>query len=206
LVGDDFKGAQRKEAFWRAGAKRPIDGADQEAEVPVTLDELFRGAEKSVTLKQSAASGGPGEERSFRVKIPKGSTDGSRIRLKGQARKGQHGGRDGDLFLTLKLVLQPGFGVSGYDVHMTLPVAPWEAVLGSKVSVKTPAGDFVVKVPEGSQTGTVLRLSGKGLPKRNGMTGDLQLTLQVVVPKSPSDDERKLFKELEKVSRFQPRA
>jgi len=216
LFGDNFKNARQKaESFWQGGAgystgggtefgqppATNFDGQDQEAELVVTLDDLMRSAEKTVTLRGSG-----GAQKSYRVKVPKGAKEGTRIRLKGQGQKSELGGKDGDLYLTLKLELAPGVSVRNYDIHMPLPLAPWEAVLGAKVAVKSPSGELSVKVPAGTQGGTTLKVSGKGLPKSTGMTGDLHLVVTIVVPKLPSKEEKELFEKLSASSHFNPRA
>jgi curved DNA-binding protein len=161
----------------------------------------MRSAEKIVTLRQA-----DGSQKTYRVKVPKGAKAGTRIRLKGQGQKSELGGKDGDLYLTLKLELGSGVTVKNYDIHMPLQLAPWEAVLGAKVAVKSPAGELTVKVPAGTQAGTTLKVSGKGLQRSTGMTGDLHLSVHIVVPKLPSKEEKALFEKLAELSHFNPRA
>lgn len=184
-------------------------GDDQEAELTVALEDAYSGATKTISLQQGITSADGGhrtEERSFQVKIPPGTTDGMRIRLAGQGMPGYGGEGAGDLLLRVKLAPHPRFSVEGHDLHAVLPIAPWEAVFGAKVALRTLDGELQLKVPPGSQGGQKLRLKDKGLPKKGGERGHLTVELRVVVPQDPSAEERRLFEELQKVSRFDPRA
>jgi curved DNA-binding protein len=216
LFGDNLKNARQKaENFWQGSAgysngsaadfdqppATQFNGRDQEAELSVSLDDLMRGAEKTITLRTAE-----GSEKTYRVKIPKGAKEGTRIRLKGQGQKSELGGQPGDLYLTLKFQLGSGVSVQNFDIDMPLQLTPWEAVLGAKIAVRTPSGDISVKVPAGTQAGTKLKVSGKGLPKATGMTGDLHLVVSIVVPKMPSQEEKTLFEQLARLSHFNPRA
>jgi len=189
----------------------PRRGLDHESEVTVDLHDVLRGAKRRLTLNGSEVGPG-GDVRRFTktldVTIPKGATDGTRIRLAGQGGAGESGAPAGDLFL--KLSIRPGasFRLRGRDLEMTLPIAPWEAALGDKVSVTLPDGQSIsLAVPAGSQSGAQLRLSGKGIPGRGkGEAGDLLVELKIVVPKTLSDRERELFEGLARDSGFDPRA
>lgn len=197
-AGFDFREAPRRRR-----------GDDQEAELTVSLEDTYGGATKTITLQQGVTTADGGhrvEERSFQVKIPPGTTDGTRIRLAGQGSPGLGGEAAGDLLLKVKLAPHPRFTVEGHDLSAVLPIAPWEALFGAKVSFRTLDGDVQLKVPAGSQGGQKLRLKDKGLPKKGGERGHLTVELRVVVPQNPSAEERQLFEELAKVSRFDPRA
>ena len=186
----------RRSGFW---GMQPTDGADQEAEVEISLEDAATDMTKQIKLRSSHAG-----HRSFSVKIPAGTVNGSKIRLKGQGEKGQNGGKDGDLYLRVKFAHHPYFTPDGHDLISYVKLTPWEAALGAKIEIHTLSGTGTVKIPEGSQSGTQLRLKGKGLPKKTGH-GDLKIELQICVPKKLSDKERELFEALAENSSFNPR-
>ncbi|MFZ5876010.1 MAG: DnaJ C-terminal domain-containing protein [Nitrospirota bacterium] len=138
--------------------------------------------------------------QTIEVTIPKGLKDGSKIRLAGLGGRGTHGGRAGDLYLRVKLQPHPTFRAEGYDLFGQLPVWDDEAVLGADVSVPTPSGSVMVRVPPNSQNGRKLRLKGKGLPKSSGEgAGDLYWELRVVTPADASADEREHYEALRRL-------
>jgi curved DNA-binding protein len=181
------------------GRAGPVVGADQEAELPVTVEEAYRGARRQVTLN------GPDGPRTYTVTIPAGVTDGQRIRLAGEGGRGMGGGPTGDLYLVVRLQPHHRFRVRGRDVTVRLALAPWEAALGATVPLPTPGGETKVVVPPGSSTGRRLRLAGEGMPDRRGGRGDLYAEVAVMVPARPTDRERELFAQLAEVSTFDPR-
>jgi len=189
--GHDFRGHGR-----RAGG---FKGADEHARVGITLEEAFR--RDSVELSVAQPRGKP---RRLKVKIPAGISDGKRVRLKGQGGPGVGGGEPGDLFVEFRLVPHPQFRAEGRDVHYELPVAPWEAALGTELNVPTLGGAVKLKVPAGSQSGSRLRLKGRGLPGEP--PGDQYVTLQVVLPKADSAERRKLYEQMAETMHFDPRA
>src|SRR5690242_8786662 len=140
----------------------PIPGADQEAELELTVEEAYRGGLRTVTLQ------GPEGRRTFDVKVPAGVTDGQRIRLAGQGGRGSDGARPGDLYFVVRIAPHPRYRVEGRDIYVDLPLAPWEAALGTSVAVDTPGGEAKVKVPPGTSSGRRLRLRGRGLPHQRG--------------------------------------
>lgn len=184
----------------RGGAQRgramAFPGEDYEVPVRLTLDEAYRGAERAVQL----------DGRSFTARIPRGATDGQRLRLRGKGGPGVNGGPPGDLYLDIHLEPHPLFRVHGHDVELDVPLAPWEAALGAQVEIPTLEGRVTVKVPPGSKAGQKLRLAGKGLPQPGGGAGALYAVLQIAVPASLTERERQLFEELRKTSRFDPRS
>jgi len=192
LLGGIFGGRGRG----RAG---PVAGADQEAELPLTVEEAYRGGRKQVTLN------GPDGPRTYTVNIPPGVTDGKRIRLSGEGGRGMGDGPAGDLYLVVRLRPHPIFRVDGKDITVELKLAPWEAALGATVPVPTPGGESKVTVPAGSSTGRRLRLRGEGMPDSRGKPGDLQAEIKIMVPPKLTDRERELFSELGAVSAFDPR-
>ena len=192
LFGGVFSGRGRR--GWG-----PIAGADQEAELELTVEEAYRGGRRSVTLA------GPGGSRTFEVNIPAGVRNGQRIRLAGQGGRGGDGAAAGDLYLVVRLAPHPRYRVEGRDISVDLPLAPWEAALGASVAVDTPGGEAKVKVPPGTSTGRRLRLRGRGMPNPRGAPGDLFAEVKIMVPRRLTEEERRLFERLAAVSTFDAR-
>jgi curved DNA-binding protein len=183
----------------RGGGVGPIPGADQEAELVLSLEEAYRGGRRHVTL------GGPGRPRSSEVTIPRGVVNGQRIRLSGQGGQGSGGAPAGDFYLVVRIAPHPRYRLDGRDIHVDLPVTPWEAVLGATVPALTPGGEVKVRVPPGSSSGRRLRLRGEGMPNPRGTPGDLYAEVRIMVPAKPSRRERELFEKLAAESTFDPR-
>ncbi|MBO2448624.1 DnaJ domain-containing protein [Actinomadura barringtoniae] len=177
----------------------PVPGADQEAELELTVEDAYRGGRRTLTFD------GPGGGRTVEVDIPAGVTDGQRIRLAGQGGRGDGGASDGDLYLVVRIAPHPRYRVDGRDLTVELRLAPWEAALGTSVPIETPGGRATLRVPPGSSSGRRLRLRGRGLPNPRGKPGDLFAEIRIMVPPKPTDEERRLFEELAKVSTFDPR-
>lgn len=182
-------------AFRRGGRGGPIPGADQEAELTLSVEEAYRGGHRRLTIGN----------RELDVTIPAGVVDGQRIRLSGQGGHGSAGGASGDLFLVVRLAPHRRYRLEGRDIVVDLPVAPWEAALGATVPIMTPGGEAKVRVVAGSSSGRRLRLRGEGMPNPRGKAGDLYAVVKVMVPKSLGKRERELFEELSAVSDFNPR-
>jgi curved DNA-binding protein len=180
----------------RRGPAMAFPGEDYEVPVRLSLDEAFHGTERTVQLE-----GG----RSFTARIPPGATDAQRLRLRGKGGSGANGGAPGDLYLQIHLEPHPLFRVSGHDLDLEVPLAPWEAALGAQVEIPTMTGRVTMRVPAGSKTGQKLRLAGKGLPKPGGGGGDLYAVVSIEVPSPLTEPEKKLFEELRRVSKFNPR-
>ncbi len=198
----------------RSGAGMP--GEDIETDVQLGLREVLTGVTRRVNLREprtcSTCQGsgtvrsrscitcqGAGmttESKTIEVRIPAGVQDGTRVRVAGKGQPGTHGGKRGDLYLHVVIPSDPIFRRQGSDLHVSLPVYPWEAMLGAEVTAPTLAEPVKVKVPPGSKADGKLRLKGKGLPSATGGHGDLFLTLQIVIPASVSEDERMLYERL----------
>ncbi len=175
-----------------------LRGQDVEATVELTIEEAFHGAKKRIALETS------GKRKTIDFTIPAGTLEGERIRLANQGEPGAGMGGSGDLLMTAKLS-SGKYTLSGLDLTADIKLAPWEAALGTKASFQTIDGDIVVKVPHGVQTGSRIRIAGKGYRNRQGQRGDLFLTVKIVNPPSLTDEEKKLYEELARVSRFRPR-
>jgi curved DNA-binding protein len=200
LLGGLF--ASRGARAGRAGASRgwgPIPGADQTAEIEISIEEAYHGARKTVSLA------GPDGARNLQVTVPPGVTDGQRIRLGGQGGRGSDGAPPGDLYLVVRIAQHANYRLEGRDLHAELRLAPWEAALGTSVALPTPGGEAKVKVPPGTSSGRRLRLRGRGLPNPKGKPGDLLAEAKIVVPATLSEPERELFEQLAASADFDPR-
>ena len=198
---------QRHRAGHHAGA-RPIPGQDFEASTQITLEEAYRGTQVDINLVVQEYDEMGRIKRvplSFKANIPKGATDGQRLRLRGKGGKGMNGGRDGDLYLKISLHPHPLFRSSDHELYIDLPITPWEAALGATVEVPTLAGAVKLKIPAGTSSGQKLRLAKRGLPKPHGGEGDLFAIVQIAVPAVISERERNLYKELAEASTYDPR-
>ncbi|WP_431904185.1 DnaJ C-terminal domain-containing protein [Nonomuraea sp. bgisy101] len=189
VFGDIFGGA-------RGRGWGPAPGADQEAELVLTVEEAYQGGQKKLAL-----SGG----RQIDVTIPAGVTNGQRIRLAGQGGRGGSGAPPGDLYLIVRIADHPRYRVEGRNIHATLPITPWEGALGATVSLDTPGGETKVRVPKGTSSGRRLRLRGQGLPNPRGTPGDLFAEVRIMVPSRLTEEEQRLFEELAATSSFDPR-
>ncbi|MFO1320705.1 MAG: DnaJ C-terminal domain-containing protein [Burkholderiales bacterium] len=189
-----------------AGAFRS-HGQDHHATVLLDVEDTFAGAVRQVSLrvpKVDAQGRVVLDTRTLGVKIPPGVREGQFIRLAGQGAPGSGGAPAGDLLLEVRFRPHPRFRPDGRDVHATLPLAPWEAALGTVVPLALPAGEIKVRVPEGVQSGRQLRVRGKGIP--GDPPGDLLLDLQVVLPSAASPKARELYETMARELAFDPRA
>jgi curved DNA-binding protein len=193
----------------RARGNFPVPGQDYEVTVPVTLEQVFRGDEIDVRvdLPEYDKNGIPHRvQRTYRVTVPIGASDGQRLRLAGKGGPGRNGGKPGDLYVSLALQPHPIYRVNGRDLYLDLPLAPWEPVLGAAVEIPTPAGPVELNIKPGTGAGQRLRLAGRGMPSASGMAGDLYAVIYVDVPKSVGARERELYKQLQSASTFDPRS
>lgn len=196
--------------FHREYGKRggfQMRGEDVHYELPLLLEEAWKGAEQMVELRVPAVDEQgliTHQSKKLKVKIPPGTGNGQLLRIKGLGAPGMGGGPPGDLLITVRLAPHPLFTVEGRDISLVVPVAPWEAALGAKVTVPTLEGKARVSIPPDSQTGRKLRLGGKGLP--GSPRGDFYVILRVVMPEHGTEKSRKLFQELAEELPFNPRS
>ncbi len=194
---------QRRGGFGRsagfADEESAERGRDIEGDILVTLEEALRGSVRSVTVRHESRT------ETYQVKIPAGVTEGQRLRLAGRGEAGSGGGGAGDLYLRVRLARHPDYEVDGHNLIFEAELAPWEAVLGANISVPTLDGRVNIKIPPGTQNGQKLRLRGRGLPQPGGEHGDLIVVTRLEVPGHVTDAERKLWEQLARESRFNPR-
>ncbi|NIH11044.1 MAG: curved DNA-binding protein [Serratia symbiotica] len=192
----------------RRSAAHGFRGQDLEMEVPLFLEETLNGQTRSISYQLPVVDelGRQVSETSktLNVKIPAGVADGERIRLKGQGVAGVDGGQNGDLYLIIRFAPHPLFEVEGHNLHIVVPLAPWEAALGTSIEVPTLTGKIALTIPSGSQSGKRLRVKGKGVAGKKE-TGDLYAVLKVVMPPKPDEKISALWRELSEQVAFDPR-
>ena len=188
-------------------ADMQMPGQDHHAKVLIDLEDAYRGAERSISLRMPALDDegrGVLRERRLDVSIPKGIRAGQHLRLAGQGGPGLGNGPTGDLFLEIEFNPHPRFRVDGRDVYVDLPLAPWEAALGASVSAATPDGDVELTIPPGSTAGRKLRLKGRGIPGQPA--GDLYVVLAVALPPGDTPKARAAYEAFAAAFDFNPRA
>lgn len=182
-------------------------GEDIEMTLPVFLEEAYRGEARTITYQVPSfdEQGQFAQQtKTLNVKIPAGVTTGERIRLQGQGGPGIGEAPPGDLYLEIRIAQHPLYEVEGVNLLLTLPISPWEAALGCKVTVPTLDGKINLSVPAASQNGQRLRVGGKGLGKA-GKHGDLLVILAISMPSSTSPEESVLWQQLSEQSSYNPR-
>lgn len=182
-------------------------GQDHHAKVQIDLHDAYHGAQRSISLRlpvMDAQGHVSTQERTLDIHIPKGIREGQHLRLSGQGGPGLGQGPGGDLYLEIVFRPHPHYRVDGRDVYFDLPLAPWEAALGSSITAPTPEGSVHLTIPPGSVAGRKLRLKGKGIP--GNPAGDLYAVLVIALP--PANDERakEAYRAMAQAFDFNPRA
>ncbi len=190
--GSRFGGA----SGFGGGFNADRQGADAHADINISFDEAVNGCDKNITLQ-----GSDGRTQSLRVHIPAGVDTGSKVRLKGKGGKGVGGAKDGDLFLNVNVGSKPGYDRKGLDIYTTINIPYTTAVLGGDAIVHTMTGDVSCKIKEGTQSGSKIRLRGKGVPsmKNRNVRGDQYVTVQIQVPRNVSPRAKEKLEELSKL-------
>lgn len=209
---DDIDLADLFAGFSRAQGARsrsaPMKGRDYEAAVRIPFDAAFHGTELDLDLG-GAEIDDEGVVRHVahpvKVRIPRGVIDGQRLRVPGKGGEGLRGGARGDLYLDIRVDDHPLYRVDGADIYVDLPLAPWEAALGTTVTLPTPAGAVELKVAPGAHAGQKLRLKGRGMARAGGAAGNLYAVVTIAMPTVIGDAERTLYAELAKLANFNPR-
>ena len=209
-------GRQARQARQGAGRAHPggeqggpaFAGEDQHVKVRIDLEDAYRGAQRSISLRVPVLDDDGRvtmTERQLDIAIPKGLRAGQHLRLAGQGGPGFGGGPAGDLYLEIEFQPHARYRVDGRDVYLDLPVAPWEAALGATVDVPTPDGTVQLTVPPGSRAGRKLRLRGRGIP--GSTPGDLYAVLAIALPPAESSRGREAYEAYAKAfAGFDPRA
>ena len=179
---------------------QPIKGENIETEINTTIEEAFYGTDKKISLRTNE-----GKIKTISVKIPEGILNGEKVRLIGQGKQGENGGKNGDLYLKINIENDSRFKLQGYDLYTDLYLTPWEAALGTRANIKTIDDETKVYIPQGTQSGEKVRIPGKGYKKASGTRGDLVAEIKVMVPKQLTKEERNMFEKLNEISNFNPR-
>ena len=180
--------------------KVPIQGEDVETQIPISVIEGFYGQAKSISLRTVN-----GKMRTFEVKIPAGIRNGEMIRLIGQGKPGDNGGKNGDLLIRINMEQDKKYKLVGSDIYTELNISPSEAVLGAKVNVDAIDESLGVYIPKGIETGEEIQIEQKGYKDGKGGRGKFIIKVKIMIPKKLSNKEIELYKELKKVSKFNPR-
>ena len=181
----------------RSHANFQMRGEDSHAKVFINLEDAYLGATRSISLRTTelGKDGRPHlKDRKLNIKIPKGVRQGQHIRLQGQGGAGIGGSPNGDLYLEIEFNAHSIYKVEGKDVSLELPITPWEAALGCKLTIPTPAGKFEIKIPAGVSSGKRLRLKERGIPGKR--PGDFFVLLKIVLSEHLSEKEKSLYEEL----------
>jgi len=184
------------EIFGRRGASMKMRGGDVRYHLAVDFLSAVNGAKPQLALPDGSE---------ITVTIPPGTRDGQILRLKGKGRPGYNGGEPGDALIEIEVRPHPLFKREDDNIRIELPVSLSEAVLGGKVKTPTPTGDVMLSIPKGANTGTVLRLKGKGVPKVDGSHGDQYVTLKVMLPEKPDPELEEFIARWSRTQAYDPR-
>ncbi|MEA5549599.1 DnaJ C-terminal domain-containing protein [Anabaena cylindrica UHCC 0172] len=200
FINDLLGRARRKNSTggydnFNGGFRSQAPAPDTEAAIALTFSEAFHGVQKRLKL----------DDETINVRIPAGAKPGSRIRLKGKGRPSPFSQQRGDLYLTIEVLNHPFYRFEGDNLLCDIPIRPDEAVLGAEISVPTPDGSVMMKVPKGVRSGQSLRLRGKGWTLPKGGRGDLFAKLQIVIPKDLSAIEQECYEKIQANTSFNPR-
>lgn len=177
-----------------------IKGENIETQIDVSIKEAFYGVQKKISLRTIE-----GKMQSFTVKVPAGIRNNEKIRLTGQGKKGQNGGKNGDLLIKINIKDSDTFKLKGYDIHTVLSITPWEAALGTKTKVNSIDEEISIYIPEGIESGEVIKLPQKGYKDGKGGRGNLMVETKIVLPKKITEEEKGLYSKLGEISNFNPR-
>lgn len=190
----------KKERKLKKIENEQVKGENIETSIDVEIEEVFYGLDKKISLRTV-----DGKMKVFTITIPAGIRNGEKIRLLGQGKEGSNGGKNGDLFIKVNIANSEKFTLKGNDLYTNLYLTPWEAALGTRAQVNSIDDIAQVYIPEGIQSGEVLRIPGKGYKDGKGGRGDLIAEVKVMVPKKLSPKEKELFENLNEISTFNPR-
>ena len=196
-----FFGEAKHNDIVKEDKKAPANGENIDTEINIKLEDAYYGLEKKISLRTVK-----GKMRTFSVKVPAGIRNGEKIRLIGQGKAGVNGGKNGDLFIKINIEDNKKFKLYGSDLLTDVYVTPWEAALGKKIKIDSIEENITINVPAGIQTGEKIIIPHKGYKDGQGGRGSLIATIETVVPKEPTEKEKELFKKLQEVSTFNPRA
>ena len=179
----------------------PVKGDNIETEINITIEDGFYGVEKKLTLKNIE-----GKDKTITVKVPEGIQNGEKIRLIGQGKEGLNGGKNGDLFIKIKIEDGKKYKLDGNNLYTIVPITPWEAALGTKAKVNSiDDTKTAIYIPNGIQSGETIEIPQKGYKTSKGERGNLIAQIKIVVPEKLTKEETEMFKRLKEISKFNPR-
>lgn len=193
-------GANKVERKIKKESKIPEKGENVETQINVGIKQAFYGTNQKISLRTVE-----GKMKTFDVKIPSGIRNGEKIRLIGQGKQGQNGGKNGDLLIKVNIQNSNIYKLYGYDIYTDLLITPWEAVLGTRAQIETIDGESKIYVPQGVESGEEIKIPQKGYKNGKGGRGDLIAKIKIVVPKKPTKEEMEIYEKLKNISKFEPR-
>lgn len=196
----NIKEEQDEEIKKKDKKKSAIKGENIETSIGVSINEAFYGMNKKISLRTV-----DGKMKTFNIKVPAGIREGEKIRLIGQGKAGQNGGKNGDLFIKIQIEKDDKFELVGYDLYTSLCLTPWEATLGTRVNLEGIDDTVSIYVPAGIESGEKLRLPAKGYKDGKGGRGDLTAIIKIMVPKNLTKEEKELYEKMKEISKFNPR-
>lgn len=200
LSGGGLRGFRVHTAGGPGPRQRRARGRDVRVRVQLSLDDVLRGAERTVSYRD-----GSGATRTARARIPAGTGPGATVRVKGKGEPGPGGGPAGDLYLEIDVAPHPRFEIDGADLRVTVPVTVYEAALGGRIGVPTPDGRTRIRLPEGTRSGQVFRVRGKGLPRRKSGHGDLLARVEIVLPERLDAEVAEMMRRFRDEHPYDPR-
>ena len=200
FFGGEIKDKTEEEATGKTKKNTPTKGENIETAISVSVEEAFYGLNKKISLRTV-----DGNMKTFNIKVPAGIRNNEKIRLIGQGKRGQFGGKNGDLFIKIEIESNSKFELAGCDLYTSLALTPWEAALGTRVNLEGIDDSVSVFIPAGIESGEKLRLPAKGYKDGKGGRGDLIATIKIMVPKKLTKEEKEIFEKLKEISKFNPR-
>lgn len=201
FFGSELQDNEEKDIVKKSKKNPPVKGENIETAISISVEEAFYGLNKKISLRTV-----DGKMKTFNIKVPSGIRNNEKIRLIGQGKIGQFGGKNGDLFIKIQIEPNSRFELVGYDLYTHLNLTPWEAALGTRVNLEGIDDTVSVYIPAGIESGEKLRIPGKGYKDGKGGRGDLTATIKIMVPKQLTEEEKQLYEKLKEISNFNPRA
>ena len=195
-----FFGTIEEKENIKSKSKIASKGENVETEIDISIEDAFRGKEQTIGVRTVE-----GKLKKFKIQVPAGIQNNEKIRVVGQGKPGKNGGKNGDLFIRVKIKNDDKFTLEGYDLKSNLYLTPWEAALSTKVTINGINEDVSVYVPAGIQSGEKIEIENKGYKDGKGGRGKLILDTKIMIPKKPSEEELNWFKKMNELSEFNPR-
>ena len=200
LFGLNTKKEEKDSENSKRKQKTPQQGENVETEIQISVIEGFFGLTKSISLRTVE-----GKMKTFKVTIPAGIRNGEKIKLMGQGRPGKNGGKNGDLLIKINMSEDKKYKLVGSDIYTTVNICPWEAVFGTKINVDAIDETIGVFIPQGIQTDEEIQIPDKGYRDSKGGRGKFIIRVRIMISKNISEKEKELYKEIKKISKFNPR-